>query len=309
MGLDIHFNKITLTDLPKIKSIVEKKPYRSCQLSTGGLYCLSEKYGTEVGFGNDFLFVKQCRKGFGVCYFMPTGSGNLSAAIATLAKYHAENYGGDFTIWGVADDMTDDFRNASDNFADIELTPDRDWAEYIYSSKKLLTLSGKHLQPKRNAANQFLRNFGNYRYEPISVANIDEVWQFQQQQFAKDVLSEEKVNIRELLEEENRSIALAVEAWEKMELTGGVIRIDDTIKAFAFGCAINNDTFDIMFESAERTYNGIFQVLEQEFIRRQLSDFAYINREEDLGIPGLRFAKQSLKPDILLMKYSAKIKM
>jgi hypothetical protein len=99
---------------------------------------------------------------------------------------------------------------------------------------------------------------------------------------------------------------LAVEAWNEIGLTGGIIRIDGNVKAFAFGCPINANTFDIMFESAERRYNGIFQTLEQELIRRQLNNFSYINREEDLGIPGLRFAKQSLRPDILLMKYSAR---
>jgi hypothetical protein len=237
---------------------------------------------------------------------MPIGAGNLSTAIEMLATYHAENYGGDLTIWGIADDMVNDFRNASNDFANTELTPDRDWAEYIYTSKKLLTLSGKRLQPKRNAVHQFLRNFGNYLYEPISISNIEEVWQFQQHQFAKDIMLEKNITLLELLEEENRSIELAIDAWEKIELTGGVIRIDNKIKAFAFGCSINENTFDIMFESAERNYNGIFQVLEQEFIKHQLGDFSYINREEDLGISGLRFAKQNLQPDILLMKYSTK---
>jgi hypothetical protein len=304
----LQFNKISLTDLPAIKMTVAKTSYRSCQLSTGGLYCLSEKYGTEVGFWNNFLFVKQRRKGFGICYFMPVGAGDLSAGIEMLMIYHAKNHGGDFTVWGIADDMTNDFRNASGNYADVELTPDRDWAEYIYKSQKLLTLSGKRLQPKRNAANQFLRNYSAYVYEYISPSNIEEVWKFQQRQFETDKASEQNASFLELLDEENRSIELALTAWEKTGLTGGIIRIDGNVKAFTFGCPVNADVFDIMFESAEHGYNGIFQVVEQEFIKRQLSNFAYINREEDLGIPGIRFAKQSLQPDILLMKYSATIK-
>jgi hypothetical protein len=268
---------------------------------------LSEKYGTEVSFCDDVLFVKQLRKGFGICYFMPIGMGNLPEAVRQLLLYHAENYGGDFTFWGIADDMVSDFRSASDAFANIELLPDRDWAEYIHESKNLLTLSGKRLQPKRNAANQFLRNYSSYEYEPISASNIEEVGIFQQRQHEADINLEKNSTMLELLKEENRSIELAIAAWDKIGLTGGIIRIDGRVKAFTFGCPINASTFDIMFESAEHTYNGIFQVLEQEFIKRQLSDFSYINREEDLGIAGLRFAKQGLRPDILLMKYSAKI--
>ncbi|MDR1021774.1 MAG: phosphatidylglycerol lysyltransferase domain-containing protein [Prevotellaceae bacterium] len=303
----MQFKTITLNDLPKIKSIVEKTTFQSCQLSTGSLYCLSGKYSTEVSFSDGFLFVKQRRKGFGVCYFMPVGAGSLPAAVEQLQRYHAEAHGGDFILWGIADDMVSDFRSASNAFADVELTPDRDWAEYIHESKNLLTLSGKRLQPKRNAANQFLRNYSSYEYEPISASNVDEVWEFQQQQLKAEKTTEKSQNLLDLLEEENRSIEFAVAAWEKIGLAGGIIRIDKKIKAFTFGCPISASTFDVMFESAEHSYNGIFQVLEQELIRRELTNFAYVNREEDLGIPGLRFAKQNLRPDILLMKYSAKI--
>lgn len=303
----MQFKKIALTDLPQIKSIVEKTPYQSCQLSAGGLYCLSEKYGTEVCFSNDFLFVKQHRKAFGVCYFMPIGTGNLPEAADRLLTCHAEAHGGDFTMWGVAHDMVSDFRRASTRFANAELTPDRDWAEYVHLSQNLLTLSGKRLQPKRNAANQFLRNHSGYAYEPISTANIEEVLAFQQRQYEADKALDKNANLLGLLEEENRSIALAAAAWEAIGLTGGLIRIGGSVKAFAFGCPINASAFDVMFESADHSYNGIFQVLEQELIRRQLSGFSYINREEDLGISGLRFAKLGLRPDILLMKYSAKI--
>ncbi|MDR0414812.1 MAG: phosphatidylglycerol lysyltransferase domain-containing protein [Prevotellaceae bacterium] len=300
------FKTITLNDLSQVKSIVEKTTFRSCQLSAGGLYSLSEKYGTEVCFADGFLFVKQRRKGFGVCYFMPVGVGSLSAAFERLRRYHAEAHGGDFVLWGIADDMVDDFRSVSGDFADAELVPDRDWAEYIHEAKNLLTLSGKRLQPKRNAANQFRRSYDGYEYEPISTSNLEEVWNFQQQQLEAERVAEKNATLLTLLEEENRSIQLAIAAWKEIGLTGGVIRIDKKIKAFTFGCPINADTFDVMFESAEHSYNGIFQVLEQELIGR-LSGFTYINREEDLGIPGLRFAKQNLRPDILLMKYSARI--
>jgi hypothetical protein len=303
----LQFKKIALIDLPRIKNIVEKTPYQSCQLSIGGLYCLSEKYSTEVSFCNDILFVKQRRKGFGICYFMPIGIGNLPEAVSRLLKYHTENHGSDFIIWGIADDMVSDFRSTFGDLANAELVPDRDWAEYIHESKNLLTLPGRRLQPKRNAANQFLRNHSSYEYEPISAANIEEVRKFQQQQFAINKNSEKNLTLLDLLEEENHSIELAIAAWEQIGLSGGVIRIDGNVKAFTFGCPINASTFDIMFESAEHNYNGIFQVLEQEFIKRRLSSFSYINREEDLGIAGLRFAKQALKPDILLMKYSTKI--
>lgn len=296
----LHFKKIELGDLPKIRSVVEKTEYQSCQLSAGSLYCLAEKYDTQLCFDNDFLFVKQHRKGFDTCYFMPVGVGNLAEALEKLRRYHSENHGGSLTLWGIADDMTEDFKGASKLYETVELAGDRDWAEYIHAAQNLLTLQGKRLQPKRNAVNQFRRSCPDYQFEKISDENIGEILRFQQRQMA-----EKDEELDAALQDENRAIERTLKDFKSIGLTGGVIRIDGKICAFAIGSPINQDAFDILFEKAEKDYNGIYQVLEQELIKNELQLFSYINREEDLGISGLRFAKQGLQPDILLMKYTA----
>jgi len=295
----LQFKAIEISDLSKIKSIVEKTNYQSCQLSAGSLYCLSEKYSTQICFSNDFLFVKQQRKGFGTCYFMPIGSGNLAEALEKLRNYHSQNHSGHLVLWGIANDMVEDFRKAGQPYESAELTPDRNWAEYIHAAQNLLTLQGKRLQPKRNAVNQFLRSFGNYTYEAISKKNVDEILAFQQQQMA-----EKQEDLHEALWDENRAIVRTLRDFRAIGLTGGAIRIDGEVRAFVVGCPINTSFFDILFEKAEKNYNGIYQVVEQELIKNELQQFSYINREEDLGIPGVRFAKQGLCPNILLMKYS-----
>lgn len=298
----LHFKAIGLSDLPKIKNIVEAVNYKSCQLSVGSLYCLAEKYNTQIRFRNDFLFVKQERKEFGLCYFMPIGTGNLAEALERLRQYHSDNHGGELTLWGIADDMVEDFKAAGKFYENITLIPDRNWAEYIHSAQNLLTLQGKRLQPKRNAVNQFLRNNPEYQFEKISETNIDDILVFQHQQMA-----EKDEELDEALQDENRAIERTLRDFRAIGLTGGIIRIDGKIHAFAIGSSINSDSFDILFEKAEKDYNGIYQVLEQELIKNELNLFSYINREEDLGIPGIRFAKQGLQPDILLMKHTAKL--
>ncbi len=297
----LQFKNIEPSDLPKIRAVVEKTEYQSCQLSAGSLYCLAEKYDTQVCFDGGFLFVKQHRKGFGACYFMPVGVGNLAEALDKLRRCHSDNIGGNLVLWGIADDMIEDFKNASKQYENVELTPDRDWAEYIHTSQNLLTLQGKRLQPKRNAVNQFLRNHEGYEYEAISEANIADILAFQHKQMTEKEAGE----LDEALEDENSAIERTLKDFKAIGLTGGIIRIEGKICAFAIGSPINNDSFDILFEKAEKDYNGIYQVLEQELIKNDLKLFSYINREEDLGIPGLRFAKQGLQPDILLMKHTA----
>ncbi|MDR2938559.1 MAG: phosphatidylglycerol lysyltransferase domain-containing protein [Prevotellaceae bacterium] len=298
----LNFKKIELSDLPKIRSAVEKTEYKSCQLSVGSLYCLAEKYDTQLCFDGDFLFVKQVRKEFGTCYFLPIGTGNLAEALQKLQAYNTENYGGNLTLWGIADDMVEDFRAAGKPYESAELTSDRDWAEYIHAAQNLLTLQGKRLQPKRNAVNQFKRNFPDYQFEKISDENMAEILAFQQQQMA-----EKDEELDAALQDENRAIERTLKDFRTIGLTGGIIRVEGKIRAFAIGSPINKDSFDILFEKAEKDFNGIYQVLEQELIKNELQLFSYINREEDLGIPGLRFAKQGLQPDILLMKYTAKL--
>jgi hypothetical protein len=230
---------------------------------------------------------------------MPIGTGNLTQALERLREYNNGNQENTITLWGIADDMVEDFRAAGKPCESAELKPDRDWAEYIHAAQNLLTLQGKRLQPKRNAVNQFRRNFPDYKYEKISDENLVEILAFQQQQMA-----EKDEELDEALQDEHRAIERTLRDFRAIGLAGGIIRVSGSIRAFAIGSPINKDCFDILFEKAEKDYNGIYQVLEQELIKNELQLFSYINREEDLGISGLRFAKQGLQPDILLMKHS-----
>ncbi|GHT74486.1 hypothetical protein FACS189456_5940 [Bacteroidia bacterium] len=283
------FKEISPSDFAQIRNIVAKTGYRSCQLSVGSLYCLAEQYQTKICIDNDFLFVAQHRPNVGVCYFMPIGTGNLAAAIDALNRYHSTNYNTPLVFWGIADDMVQDLQNVVGS--GVELIPDRDWAEYIYTAQKLHALSGKRLQPKRNAANQFRKNYPHFVYAPITLANIDEVWQFQQQYSQLDGKLDSVVR-------------RGLDVFAAADFAGGIIRIDGGIKGYVLGCPISNTDFDILFENADKNYNGIFQVLEQELIALQLTDFQYINREEDLGVAGIRFAKMGLHPDVLMMKHT-----
>ena len=90
---------------------------------------------------------------------------------------------------------------------------------------------------------------------------------------------------------------------ETLELLGGAIFVDDKVVAFTLGSKISDEIFDIHIEKALKDYAEAYTVINQQFAKNELSEYKYINREDDLGIEGLRKAKLSLKPCMLLKKY------
>ena len=89
---------------------------------------------------------------------------------------------------------------------------------------------------------------------------------------------------------------------EELGLLTGALRVDGKIIAFTFGSSINQDTFDIHVEKADISYEGAFAMINREFAKRIPEQYTYINREEDLGLEGLRKSKLSYKPELMLIK-------
>ena len=174
---------------------------------------------------------------------------------------------------------------------------DRDSADYLYRQESLATLAGKKLHAKRNHINRFLENFPDYQYERINGKN----WQ--------ECLELERAWVRENnpdgdadKENEERIIAYALEHRKSLNMTGALIRVNGRVVAFTLGEPLTADTFDVHFEKAYADIQGAYAMINREFVRRELSAFTYVNREEDMGIPGLRKAKLSYHPESLVEK-------
>jgi hypothetical protein len=101
---------------------------------------------------------------------------------------------------------------------------------------------------------------------------------------------------------EYQAIEETLNHYKELNLTGGAIRIEGNIEAFAVGEALNPSTAVCHFEKAMPQFQGLAQVVNQWFTKNNLGDFAYVNREQDLGISGLRKAKESYFPDHMVEK-------
>lgn len=174
---------------------------------------------------------------------------------------------------------------------------DRDNSDYVYKSKDLINLTGRKYHRKKNHLNRFLKN---YRYE-YSRLDLDLVECF-------IGLQEEWCQMRECIESagllsEDYAIHRALTHYEDLGFVGGAIKVDGRMEAFSLGEKLNPDTAVIHIEKANPEIPELYTVINQQFCLNAWSEIRYINREQDLGLEGLRKAKESYYPHHMIKKY------
>ncbi len=186
--------------------------------------------------------------------------------------------------------------------ADLPLLPgvtvaeDRNNSDYVYRREELATLAGRNFTKKRNHINQCLAAY-SCQYEIITPEIIAECLSMQDRWCtARDCKAEPG------LCGEYQAIEETLLHYREFGLTGGAIRIEGIVEAFAVGEALNPSTAVCHFEKAMSQFQGLGQLINQWFARNNLAGFTYVNREQDLGIPGLRRAKKSYYPHHLVEK-------
>jgi hypothetical protein len=284
------FSKITIEDMDTIADFLSKAPNEiSCDATFVNLLIWQEKYGNTYAVQDGQLFMKIDKSGDKV-FALPFG-GNMADGLSRLNEY----LGGDLPVFHAQEGgRLEEFRRiVGDKYIFEENRNDFD---YIYSQKELAELSGKKYHGKRNHIASFSKKFA-WRYERIIADNLEDIRNCAYRWYDKNNLRD---NIDMRIEE--KGILLLLDNWELLKLTGGCIFADGEIAAFTIGTPINNEIFDIHIEKALPEYPGAYNVINCEFAR-ELSAFKYINREEDLGLEGLRRAKLSYYPIRLVKKY------
>ena len=177
---------------------------------------------------------------------------------------------------------------------------DRAFTDYIYDRTALETLAGKKLQSKRNHANRFEREYPHYEYRELTPDLAKECWKLEEEWAAKHT----DMHARLDADDEQNSMRRVFKHWNELQARGAAILVDGRVVAFTFGGPINYDTFDVCCEKANTDYEGAYAIINRDFVRHLPEQYTLINREEDLGLEGLRRAKLSYQPKILLDKYT-----
>ena len=236
-------------------------------------------------------------------YLCPVG-GDERAAVIRLAE-EAKERGQQLVILAVSPKHRPKYEEWFPGA--FEFTEDRDNEDYLYAVDKLADLAGKKLHGKRNHINKFISLYPDWSFEPITEENkaaclcMDNLWM--KENMDNDDL--ESVN------NERMAIKRCIDNFEHLGLEGGLLRVGGRVVAMTIGEPINDsDSYDVHFEKADLNYEGSFTMVNRCFarwIRDNHPEIRYINREEDMGLPGLRQAKESYKPDKMMVKYSASL--
>lgn len=290
----------------------------------------AKKYDSQIAIDGDWLFEKYNESGKTFFSFPHNANGDkrdVASALNTLAA-EAARFGQGFSIRN----MTEDEKElVLKHFSGAEIKEEPGLSDYIYLAEKLATLSGKKLSRKRNHIHQFSRKYPDFRYEPLSGANIEAArlveskWLAEKgasgetdsalgsaggEASANDTADATNTTSNDLLIEQE-IINHALDNFDffarKAGMTGGVLFVGDEPASFCIASTLSPLVTDVHFEKCLAPFatDGGYAVINNEFAKTVKKQ--YINREEDLGLEGLRKAKLSYYPEIVLGKFTARI--
>ncbi|MCI8493635.1 MULTISPECIES: phosphatidylglycerol lysyltransferase domain-containing protein [Anaerotruncus] len=292
----LDFKPIELSDKAWIDPLLRMGNFRGSEYAFSNNFIYRKLYHIEVSRMNDFYLVRSGRDGRPRSYLFPSGSGDVKPVIEALSA-DAALRGEPLVMSGVTKEGAATLETLFPGRFTFEET--REHFDYIYESEKLITLSGKKLHSKRNFINRFqAEHEGAWSFETITPENIDECWNMNTRWCELNGCGEDPSLMEELCAVRN-----CFENFSALGLHGGLLRVDGRVVAYTMGLPLNSDTFIVHIEKAFSDVAGAYPMINREFTAHNCAGFKYVNREDDVGDEGLRRAKLSYKPAILLEKF------
>lgn len=284
----MEFKKIELCDKAKLLPFLQNANELTCEISFVNLLIWQPLYNNCYCIEDGMLFLKSYDDKIET-YSLPFG--DVKSGMEKIINHCGKLP----DIWAQEGKRFNRFKELYGDTYDIYES--RNEFDYIYNSQDLINLSGKRYHSKRNHISAFSKQY-NWHYEDINTENIGKV-----KECAKIWYRQNGGRMDEELKNEMHSVNLMLDNMEFLGIKGGVIIVDERVVAFTLGSAINQQIYNIHTEKAISDFETAYTVINREFAAKNLEKYKYINREDDLGIEGLRRSKLSYKPEILLPKY------
>lgn len=310
--MTLTFHPLTLSDREAMQAVTLHSGRRNCNYTFANLVGWQFWYNTEVCVLDNAVVLRYTfdgQRAYMVC--------TSEALSQELLEALWDDSHGELTLIGLEDSQLAQWSKDNQRLLptgknkgqwSISSSPLRDQYDYIYRRTDLATLHGKHLDAKRNHIRRFRSKHPDFEYWPLTPESFDEcrrlteIWlrEKNEGQNRNDGSPPSTGSPQETIDAEHRVMETIFSNWDALGMIGGGIFVDGRMVAFTYGSAVTTDTFDVCVEKADRHVEGAFAIINQQFAEHLPEQYIYLNREEDMGIPGLRQAKLSYHPEILL---------
>ena len=294
----LKFVPLTINAIPSLRPYMEAATSRTCDYSIGGLVMWAGYFDYSYAIYRDTLFIKGVTEDdiTRPAFSFPVGALPVEESVRLLKEYCRANEGLPLVFSAVPEEAVETLRR----LGAVNVTELEDWGDYLYRASDLATLSGKKLGKKRNHVNRFMIEHPDYVFEPLNADNLQVVKDF----YRASHLDDSKPALADI---EREQVFEVLDNLDRYPFEGAVLSTPDLgVVAFTLGEVIG-DTLYTHIEKMDHTVNGAGETINKLFAGMMTARYPfldYINREEDTGDPGLRHAKESYHPAMILRKYN-----
>jgi hypothetical protein len=289
-----QFKTIQLEDRQWVGKLLRRYQPKTSEWSFTNLFIWQSHYGFQWSMYQDWLLVLCHTQEAGSYALQPVGPPSREEVTRMLLRWLWEQKGEASARIERADQrLISEIGGASD----LSFEPTREQFDYVYHSEDLIKLAGRKYHSKRNHINKLRRSYV-FTYEALNGEHVAPCLE----------LADSWCELRRCEEDLNLmgewdAVREALAHWEVLGIKGGVILVDNRLKAFALGELLNEETAAVHIEKADPEVPGLYAVINQQFCEHTWQGVNYVNREQDMGEPGLRKAKLSYYPEHLEEKF------
>ncbi len=301
MSNDLNFKEPLFEDAAKLAKIYALRDNKTCDSTVLDTYIWKTNYSTKIHMEEDVAFLLMHN---GEDYFsaMPyCTEEKLPENFERLKKYFNEVLKKPLKI-DLADEDSLSILGLMDN-PEYTVCEETDLKDYLYSAEELRTLAGKKYQKKRNLVNKFMKEYeGRWEYQTLCCK--DEYFlEIFMQKWVKERLAE-GTDSEETLLVEKEGVLDILRNCDKITFRVGGLFIDEMLEAFTIGSYNEREKMVVVsIEKANSEFTGIYQMINQQFLLNSYDNAEIVNREDDMGLEGLRQAKESYNPIGYARKY------
>jgi hypothetical protein len=294
--MSLKFQKLEVKSRQELEPYFKLRELISCEYNFNVMLLWSRHNQTQYSAHENYLILSQINGGKFITLMPVCKEEHFKEAFEDVWSYFKEN---NLKLrMFVADKKFADF--IKNNYGDLfSIQDNRDYADYIYEAEKLRTLKGKKYSKKRNHLNAFYAEYeGRYYYKKLQAQDKDDVCRFLRG------WKRHKEEITSALDSELDAICRVIDHLDVLDIKCGAIYVDDRLEALSIGSLVNDGKEAVIHvEKANDSIRGLYPLINQVFLLNEFPEVEIVNREEDLGIPGLRKAKLSYHPSLILNKY------